>query len=203
MSAATIAGMASTLLFLGSMLPMAARAIRTRDMTSYSRGHLVLTNLGNLAHTVYVVSLPVGPVWALHSAHTGVAALMLVWHIRHAGASERPGSTVEREGIDHASEPTLNLRPLRRAQHARWQRCRRSEDAKWLAPALSEWHALDDAPGTDVACRGNWPCEPRVRSTSGSAIGSIGSSSCAGVPDGEKGTHLLHQSSDGRESTQS
>jgi hypothetical protein len=123
--------MASTLLILGSMLPMAARAVRTRDMTSYGRGHLVLTNLGNLAHTVYVVSLPVGPVWALHSAHTGVAALMLVWHIRHAGAPERRGSTVEYEvRVDRASEPTVDPRPPRGAQHARRQRCRRSEDAQ-------------------------------------------------------------------------
>jgi len=155
MSAATAAGMASTLLFLGSMLPMAARAIRTRDMTSYSRGHLVLTNLGNLAHTVYVVSLPVGPVWALHSAHTGLAALMLVWHIRHAG---HPSVVDQRSSARAltalASRPATFARCAAPSTHAGSVAVARKTPRR-LAPALSEWHALDDARRTNVAYRGN------------------------------------------------
>ena len=38
MNAATMAGVASTLMFAGSTLPMVVRAARTRDMSSYSRG---------------------------------------------------------------------------------------------------------------------------------------------------------------------
>ena len=61
MNAATLAGVISTLLFLGSNLPMVVRAARTRGLTSYSRGNLVMTNIGNAWYTVYVLSLPAGP----------------------------------------------------------------------------------------------------------------------------------------------
>ncbi len=49
---AFLAGLASTIVFTLSTLPMVARAWRTRDMASYSRGHLVMTNLGNAIHTL-------------------------------------------------------------------------------------------------------------------------------------------------------
>jgi hypothetical protein len=81
MSTATIAGAASTLMFVGSTLPMVVRAIRTRDVSSYSRSHLCLTNVGNAVHTVYIASLPPGPVWLLHAVYSGVAAFMLVAHV--------------------------------------------------------------------------------------------------------------------------
>ena len=70
MNAATIAGVASTLMFAGSTLPMVVRAARTRDVSSYSRSHLVMTNAGNAVHTVYVASLPPGPVWLLHCMYS-------------------------------------------------------------------------------------------------------------------------------------
>jgi hypothetical protein len=44
-----------------------------------------LANLGNLIYAVYVVSLPIGPVWALHGFHLGATGLMLFWYLRHAG----------------------------------------------------------------------------------------------------------------------
>jgi hypothetical protein len=86
MSAAVLAGMVSTTVFASSMLPMVVRAWRTRDLSSYSRSHLVMTNAGNAVHTLYVASLPVGPVWLLHSFHVAVAATMLVWHLRFVDA---------------------------------------------------------------------------------------------------------------------
>jgi hypothetical protein len=85
MSAAVLAGLMSTALFATSMLPMVVRAWRTHDLSSYSRSHLLMTNAGNVVHTVYVASLPVGPVWLLHSFHVVVAATMLVWHLRFVG----------------------------------------------------------------------------------------------------------------------
>ena len=88
MRASTLAGSASTLLFVVSLLPMVWRAARTRDLTSYSLGHLTITNVGNLVYTVYVVSLPLGPVWALHALNTAVAATMLMWKVRHVVCSE-------------------------------------------------------------------------------------------------------------------
>jgi hypothetical protein len=36
-------------------------------------------------YAVYVFSLPMGPVWALHGFHLCATGLMLFWYIRHAG----------------------------------------------------------------------------------------------------------------------
>jgi hypothetical protein len=76
------AGGISTAMFISSNLPMAFKAYKTRDLKSYSLGHLVLSNLGNLVHWVYVSSLPFGPIWFLHGFYTLVTALMLLWYIR-------------------------------------------------------------------------------------------------------------------------
>ena len=84
MDTATIAGAASTLLFASSTLPMVVRAARTRDLSSYSRSHLYMTNAGNAIHTVYIASLPPGPVWVLHCMYSGVAVFMLAAHRRWA-----------------------------------------------------------------------------------------------------------------------
>ena len=73
MNAATTAGIASSVMFLVSHLPMVIRAARTRDLTSYSRGNLVLVNAGNAVYTLYVASLPAGPIWLLHSVYTAVS----------------------------------------------------------------------------------------------------------------------------------
>lgn len=77
-----IAGMISTMVFAGSTLPMLHKAFTTRDMKSYSLPSLLLTNAGNVVHSVYVFSLPAGPIWVLHSFHTLAAVLMLAWYLR-------------------------------------------------------------------------------------------------------------------------
>jgi hypothetical protein len=84
-----IAGATSTAIFVSSNLPMLFKAIKTRDLKSYSLGHLVLSNLGNLIHWVYIASLPFGPIWFLHGFYTLVTALMLGWYYRYelAGSS--------------------------------------------------------------------------------------------------------------------
>lgn len=87
MHVATLAGGLSTILFAVGALPMLVRAVRTRDLTSYSRGNLVLVNLGNVVHSVYVFSLPAGPLWVLHSFYVVTSALMLYWHLRHVPAT--------------------------------------------------------------------------------------------------------------------
>ena len=66
----TLAGFASTVIFAMSVLPMLRKAFRSRDLTSYSLGNMVLANVGNTVHSIYVFSLPPGPVWLLHSART-------------------------------------------------------------------------------------------------------------------------------------
>jgi hypothetical protein len=80
---ALLAGTLSTALFVTSYLPMLVKAFRTRDLSSYSRGNLVLANVGNAVYTVYVTSLPLGPIWFLHTFYVLSTALMLVWHLRH------------------------------------------------------------------------------------------------------------------------
>ena len=107
MNAATIAGVASTLMFAGSTLPMVVRAARTRDVSSYSRSHLFMTNAGNAVHTVYIASLPPGPVWLLHCMYSGVAAFMFAAHVRWAP---------NRTAIYPAS--------LRAGSHSRWHRAK-------------------------------------------------------------------------------
>lgn len=78
-----LAGIASTVIFAASTLPMLLKAHRTRDLGSYSLGHMLLANLGNLIHSLYVFSLPAGPIWALHGFYTVSTAMMLVWFVRY------------------------------------------------------------------------------------------------------------------------
>lgn len=85
MDAALLAGSFSTALFVLSYLPMLVKAARTRDLDSYSRGQLVLATVGNAINSLYVFSLPVGPIWFLHAFNLGCTLLMLAWHLRYAG----------------------------------------------------------------------------------------------------------------------
>lgn len=79
---AVIAGVVSSLIFASSTFPMLIKALRTRDLSSYSLAQMVLTNVGNVIHSLYVFSLPVGPIWALHSFYLITTALMLAWYVR-------------------------------------------------------------------------------------------------------------------------
>jgi uncharacterized protein with PQ loop repeat len=92
-----IAGTASTVIFATSMLPMLIKARRTRDLASYSLGNILLSNLGNLVHSVYVFSLPAGPVWALHGFYLVATGLLLLWYLRFnlggGTASTRPNQS--------------------------------------------------------------------------------------------------------------
>ena len=86
---AIVAGIVSTALFAASVLPMLIKAARTKDLSSYSRGNLVLANVGNAVHSVYVAQLPAGPIWALHTFYVLTSGLMLIWHLHYVGASPR------------------------------------------------------------------------------------------------------------------
>lgn len=78
-----IAGTIATSLFALSTLPMVVKAYRTKDLKSYSLGYLLLGNVGNLFYSIYVYSLPPGPIWLLHSFYLIVTALMLFWYLRY------------------------------------------------------------------------------------------------------------------------
>lgn len=85
---AVLAGSVSTIIFAGSVMPMIIKAVRTRDLGSYSLGNLLLSNTGNLFYAIYVYSLPAGPIWALHAFYILSTAFMLTMYLRHAA---RPG----------------------------------------------------------------------------------------------------------------
>ena len=78
-----LAGSLSSVIFVGSSLPMLSKAVRTRDLASYSFANIGLANAGNLIYWLYVAALPVGPIWFLHGFNTLVALLMLGLYLRH------------------------------------------------------------------------------------------------------------------------
>jgi hypothetical protein len=79
-----LAGAISTVIFAASTLPMLVKAARTKDLGSYSLGNIVLSNVGNAIHSIYVFSLPAGPVWVLHAFYLVTTGLMLLWYVRYA-----------------------------------------------------------------------------------------------------------------------
>lgn len=76
-----IAGSISSLIFMLGSLNMLIKAWRTRDMRSYSLVQLVLYNIGNGVHWLYVISLPFGPIYVMHTFFTVSQALMLTWAV--------------------------------------------------------------------------------------------------------------------------
>ncbi len=84
-----IAGTISTTIFTVSNIPMLVKAARTRSLRSYSYTHIVMNNAANLIHWLYVLALPFGPIWVLHSFYTISALLMLVWYLRYEKRSSK------------------------------------------------------------------------------------------------------------------
>jgi uncharacterized protein with PQ loop repeat len=95
MDIAIVAGTVSTVVFAVSNLPMLRKALRTRDVSSYSLSSLVMINAANALYSLYVFTLPVGPIWALHSFYVVSCAIMLVLCIaqRRAGRNEAGGES--------------------------------------------------------------------------------------------------------------
>ena len=87
---AVVAGSVATAVFIVSQLPMLTKAFRSKDLSSYSPLNLTLANAGNAVQTVYVVSLPIGPLWGLHAFNVLTSGLMLVWWARYR---QRPSTT--------------------------------------------------------------------------------------------------------------
>ena len=82
-SLTVMAGVVASMVFAASVLPMLAKAARSKDLSSYSRGNLVLANIGNAVYSVYVFDLPAGPIWLLHTFYIVSSALMLFWSLRY------------------------------------------------------------------------------------------------------------------------
>jgi hypothetical protein len=92
-----LAGVTATIVFVLSALPMLAKARRTRDLSSYSLGNIVLANVGNVVQSVYVLSLPPGPIWALHGFYLSTTGLMLAWYFRYGRPMGEPTHVREHE----------------------------------------------------------------------------------------------------------
>jgi hypothetical protein len=119
-----LAGIASTVIFAASALPMLVKARRTRDLTSYSRGNIMLSNVGNAVHSIYVFSMPVGPLWLLHTFYLASSALMLIWSVRYAAESGKTSGSrrlhVERQAglaLGDFPEPGHRIEVTGAAQH--------------------------------------------------------------------------------------
>jgi uncharacterized membrane protein YraQ (UPF0718 family) len=80
---ATLAGAIATMVCMSSALPMRIKAVRTRDLHSYSLGSLVLSEAGNVLQWVSLWSLPLGPIHALHALYTIVTAVMIGLRLRY------------------------------------------------------------------------------------------------------------------------
>jgi hypothetical protein len=60
------------------------KAARTKGLSSYSLSNILLLNVGNVIHSVYVFHLPAGPVWILHTFYLLSTGVMLFWYLRHS-----------------------------------------------------------------------------------------------------------------------
>jgi hypothetical protein len=84
-SIALIAGMISSFIFASSNIPMLVKAYQTKDLHSYSVLNLILVNVGNLLYWLYVVTLPPGPIWVLHTFYTIASGILLAMYWRQVG----------------------------------------------------------------------------------------------------------------------
>ncbi len=135
MDLAVFAGILSTGLFAMSYLPMLVKAARTRDLSSYSFGNLAITNAGNALYSVYVFSLPVGPIWFLHTFYLVASALMLVWFLRSGRLGS--GGVHARRTRSGVMMPNIASAPWR---STRTSRCRRGRPwASWRSSCSTEF----------------------------------------------------------------
>jgi len=81
-----IAGSVAGFIFAAASWNMLVKAWRTKDLSSYSLGQIVLNNVGNLFYWLYVISLPIGPIWFMHAFFTLASLLMLTWYLIYQAA---------------------------------------------------------------------------------------------------------------------
>jgi hypothetical protein len=74
---------------------MVLKAFRTKNLRSYSLSNILLSNVGNVIHSIYVFHLPPGPIWLLHSFYLVSMGLMLVWYLRYEQIPSFPRSALK------------------------------------------------------------------------------------------------------------
>lgn len=90
MDVPVLAGMVAAIVFATANLPMVWKAIRTHDVGSYSLGSIAMINAANVVYSLYVFSLPLGPIWLLHSFYLVASGIMLVLCLREVRVRRRP-----------------------------------------------------------------------------------------------------------------
>ena len=111
-SLSVMAGFVASAVFAASVVPMLVKAFRSKDLRSYSRGNLVLSNVGNLVYSVYVFNLPFGPIWFLHGFYIATSALMLLWSLRYGTDRAARRLPDRAEGAQAAGEPSRRISDL-------------------------------------------------------------------------------------------
>ena len=76
----TVAGFISSIMFAASQVPMMLKVLQTKNLKSYSLSNLVLSNIANLIHWLYLITIP-GPLWYLHAFFTITAVVMLILYL--------------------------------------------------------------------------------------------------------------------------
>ncbi len=105
----TLAGFISTGLFAIGTLPMLSKAIRTRNLASYSLGNMILSNVGNVIYSLYVFQLPPGPVWFLHGYNIVTTAFMLAWYLRYERRQGKGKPSGDKPHVRYLPTPCCNL----------------------------------------------------------------------------------------------
>jgi uncharacterized protein with PQ loop repeat len=93
-----MAGTIATVVFAISNLPMLRKALRTRDVSSYSLPSIVMINAANAVYSLYVFTLPFGPIWGLHTFYVVSCAIMLVLCVRQRRAAASASRADSDEG---------------------------------------------------------------------------------------------------------
>ncbi len=91
-----IAGTIATVAFAVSNLPMLRKALRTRDVSSYSLPSMIIINVANAVYSLYVFTLPFGPIWGLHTFYVISCAIMLLLCLRQRQAPASQDRVVRR-----------------------------------------------------------------------------------------------------------
>jgi hypothetical protein len=174
-----LAGAVSTVIFAGGTLPMLVKAARTKDLSSYSLGNIMLSNLGNVIHSIYVFHLPAGPMWVLHTFYLLSTALMLIWYLRYTpspilGAGQDWGVRPTRHGPPAPSVLGTAVRPHQLGERAGKPGCSArlvlglKESGGGARPAGAWPHRAGVSPDRSSRCSGctgaccSWPSQGRL-----------------------------------------
>ena len=127
-----IAGTVSTVVFAVSNLPMLRKALRTGDVSSYSLASIAMINVANVVYSLYVFSLPLGPIWALHTFYLVSCAIMLVLCLvqRRAAGRREASRSVSVISVSESLEPVTRVPESDRSPDARvWSGALRPDPA--------------------------------------------------------------------------